>query len=61
MRVQPWSWSERWIGPPADWAPNIVQGRSYDLDAPPGSQLWTSVLQRQPSIVELIEKVRSEE
>jgi putative restriction endonuclease len=28
---------------PADWAPNIVQGRSYDTTSSPGRELWNAV------------------
>jgi putative restriction endonuclease len=31
---------ERWIPVPADWSPNIVQGKGYDLTVEPGLTLW---------------------
>lgn len=30
---------ERWVPVPADWSPNIVQGKTYDLAAEPGATL----------------------
>jgi putative restriction endonuclease len=35
-----------WIPAPADWKPNIVQGRGYDLLTSPGQELWDVVLER---------------
>lgn len=35
-----------WIPVPADFHPNIVQGKTYDLTTSPGKDLWDSVLQR---------------
>jgi putative restriction endonuclease len=32
-----------WALPPADWHPNIVQGKTYDLQAEPGRSLWRAV------------------
>lgn len=32
-----------WIAAPAEWAPNIVQGRSYDSDSGQGRALWERV------------------
>lgn len=32
-----------WIPVPSDWAPNIVQGRTYDLGISPGRELWNQV------------------
>jgi putative restriction endonuclease len=32
-----------WIRVPSDWAPNIVQGRTYDLGISPGRELWDQV------------------
>ena len=31
---------ERWVPVPADWKPNIVQGRGYDLSVEPGLTLF---------------------
>lgn len=40
-----------WIAAPTEWAPNIVQGRSYDSDSGAGRELWDQVqiLVRRPS------------
>jgi putative restriction endonuclease len=35
-----------WIRPPADFHPQIVQGKSYDLRSPAGHALWEDVLDR---------------
>ena len=46
-----------WIPAPADWKPNIVQGRSYDLDVPLGKELWDKVqlrLATSPSVPQLV-------
>jgi putative restriction endonuclease len=34
---------DRWIPVPAEWSPNIVQGKSYDLSAEPGATLFRRV------------------
>lgn len=34
---------ERWIRPPADWAPNITQGKAYDTTDGEGGRIWTEV------------------
>jgi len=34
---------ERWIPIPEDWKPNIVQGRTYDLEKDPGLSLFRSL------------------
>jgi putative restriction endonuclease len=45
--TEPFFWREdEWIPVPADWAPNIVQGKSYDDAAPAGGALWQDVLAR---------------
>lgn len=45
--AEPFFWEERdWIPVPSDWAPNIVQGKTYDTTRVPGADLWASVLQR---------------
>ncbi len=31
---------DRWIAVPADWSPNIVQGKTYDLTVEPGATLY---------------------
>lgn len=46
--AEPFFWPERdWIAIPPDWAPNIVQGKTYDAAQGLGADLWASVLQRQ--------------
>jgi len=40
-----------WIPVPTDWAPNIVQGKSYDSNSEPGASLWNAV-QRHLSALE---------
>ena len=37
---------EDWIPAPADWSPNIVRGKSYDLSQGEGRALWEQVEQR---------------
>jgi len=37
---------EIWIPQPADWAPNIVQGKGYDLSEATGQQLMNAVQER---------------
>ena len=32
-----------WIAPPADWAPNIVQGKRYDSEVGEGARIWGQV------------------
>lgn len=32
-----------WIAAPRDWAPNIVQGKTYDSDSAEGALLWSRV------------------
>jgi len=32
-----------WIQVPADWSPNIVQGKTYDTAEPHGARLWEQV------------------
>jgi len=34
---------DAWIPAPPDWHPNIVQGKTYDLNAEPGRALWGRV------------------
>ncbi len=42
--VQPFFFPEPdWIAAPTQWAPNIVQGRSYDSDSGEGRELWERV------------------
>jgi putative restriction endonuclease len=44
---QPFFFDEtEWIPAPADWKPNIVQGRTYDVAAGVGRELWEQVQQR---------------
>ena len=35
-----------WVSVPADWQPNIVQGKTYDTDERNGADLWKNVLAR---------------
>jgi putative restriction endonuclease len=35
-----------WIPAPSDWAPNIVQGKTYDVGESIGHQLWVDVRER---------------
>lgn len=42
--VEPFFFPESaWIPVPADWAPNIVQGKTYTTDTEAGASLWTAV------------------
>lgn len=42
--AQPFFFSEKaWIPIPTDWAPNIVQGKTYDTDQATGHSLWAAV------------------
>jgi putative restriction endonuclease len=42
--VEPFFLDEsEWIAPPADWAPNIVQGKGYDSDIGEGARIWNQV------------------
>jgi putative restriction endonuclease len=44
-----------WIPVPENWAPNIVQGKTYDTAAADGRALWNSVqtaLAREPKVAE---------
>src|ERR1700694_1170383 len=34
-----------WIAVPSNWAPNIVQGKSYDTESEEGQKLWSAVRQ----------------
>jgi len=34
---------DRWVRPPEDWAPNIVQGKTYDDTEPIGVRVWREV------------------
>ena len=45
--TEPFFWPEdKWIPVPADWAKNIVQGKTYDTDDAIGAELWHDVLER---------------
>lgn len=45
--TEPFFWSEdQWIPAPDDWAPNIVQGKTYDTAQERGANLWNEVLAR---------------
>jgi putative restriction endonuclease len=42
--VEPFFLDEsEWIAAPADWAPNIVQGKGYDSDIGEGARIWGQV------------------
>lgn len=42
--VEPFFLEEsEWIAPPADWAPNIVQGKTYDSEVGAGARIWNQV------------------
>lgn len=44
--AQPFFLPEKaWIPVPTDWAPNIVQGKTYDTEREIGQALWTEVSQ----------------
>jgi putative restriction endonuclease len=44
---QPFFFTEAaWIPAPPDWRPNIVQGRSYDLESVAGRSLWKRIEDR---------------
>ena len=44
MLQQPFFFPESsWIPVPADWKPNLVQGKTYDLEQPVGRRLWDDV------------------
>lgn len=34
---------DAWIPVPADWSPNIVQGKTYDIETEAGKKLWEEV------------------
>jgi len=38
-----------WIKTPSDWNPNIVQGKTYDLEVEPGLSLWYQLQIATPS------------
>lgn len=40
-----------WIPVPASWAPNIVQGKTYDTETAEGLALWDSVLAAIPNAI----------
>lgn len=47
LLAEPFFWPEdRWIPQPADWSPNIVRGKSYDLASGVGERLWRQVMDR---------------
>lgn len=46
---------DRWIDAPADWSPNIVSGKRYDLASEPeGQRLWALIMTGAP-VRELLE------
>jgi len=36
---------DKWIPIPSDWKPNIVQGKTYDLEQEPGRAMWLELQQ----------------
>lgn len=45
--VDPFFWIERdWIPAPSDWKPQIVRGKSYDLAAGIGREIWLRIVDR---------------
>ena len=47
LLVEPVFWpKEEWIPEPADWKPNIVRGKAYDLTQGVGRRLWEEVVMR---------------
>ena len=47
LLVEPFFWPrELWIPQPADWKPNIVRGKGYDLRSGIGLDVWQQVVQR---------------
>lgn len=60
--TEPWFLTERdWISPPVGWAPNIVQGRTYDSDEPAGRGLWLQVQAARASVQPMTEHVIAED
>lgn len=46
---RPVFWSEdQWITDARDWSPNIVQGKTYDLEEGEGQRIWFEALARTP-------------
>jgi putative restriction endonuclease len=48
---------ERWIPAPASWAPNIVQGKTYDSTMADGAALWAAVRQALPYAAGIVDAV----
>lgn len=47
LLVEPFFWPpEEWITVPEDWHPNIVRGKTYNLQSAIGKGLWDEVLMR---------------
>jgi putative restriction endonuclease len=47
LLVEPFFWPEsEWIAEPEDWRRTIVRGKTYDLQSPVGSDLWSKVVDR---------------
>jgi putative restriction endonuclease len=44
---------DAWIAAPGDWAPNIVQGKTYDAQSTEGQRLWEFVRQQMSPVTEL--------
>ncbi len=49
LRQPTWFAREDWIPEPSDWAPNIVQGRTYSADSGVGQKIWEQVVERLPA------------
>ncbi len=55
LLTEPFFWEESdWIPVPSDWAPNIVQGKTYSTEDPIGADIWNSVLQRRGTPAERV-------
>ena len=47
LLAEPFFWPrEQWVPNPPGWQPNIVRGRTYDLRAGDGLQIWNLVMER---------------
>jgi len=49
---------DQWITVPADWKPNIVRGKGYDLTAGLGKKLWDEVQLRLQGRSDLAKQIR---
>ena len=46
----------QWVSVPANWSPNIVQGRGYDLTVEPGLTLWAQLQAARGTRLEVCEE-----